>query len=151
MLLMAQSEVTGKNEPAPQIVKLARKWAETFRAFCESHEVEVTADAETLKSIPIDDKGNTFSGFLGFDEADAKVVQSVAKNGTAQLAKAFCREVGLPDGSWVPKNKALEGEAHFVNYNYTGRKGANKGQKVTSTFSGIHRVKPQEAQEPEGS
>lgn len=142
---MAQSEVTGKSEPAPQIVKIARKWADAFRAFCKSHGVEVTADAETLRAIVVDDNGNRFSGFLGLDEAEAKVVQSAPKNGTAQLAVAFCRELGLPAGSWAPKDKALEG--HSVNYNYVGRKGPNKGQKVTLTFSGIQRVKPQEKSE----
>jgi hypothetical protein len=147
MRILDATEVKSQSEPSPALVKLARKWAKAWQGFCESHSVPVDVDADTLRNLrttlPDGREVPALPGlFLAFEKEDVDVIQSEAGNGSDRFALAFCREVGTPEG-WRPSDRAVEDAAATVRYNYTGRKGEQKGQKVTLTFSGLHRVTPQ--------
>ncbi len=153
MRILDATEVKSREsaEPSPALVKLARKWAKVWQGFCESHGVPVDVDADTLRSLrttlPDGKEVSALPGlFLAFEPEDANVIQAEAGNGSDRFALAFCREVGTPEG-WRPSDRAVKDAAATVRYNYTGRKGEQKGQKVTMTFSGIHRVTPQKSGE----
>ena len=152
MRILTTTEVKSQAEPSEALNKLARKWGKVWREVCEVWGVSPDASADTLREVTVEgpDGGKVpaLPGlFLAFDEEDVNVIQAEAGNGSDRFALAFCREVGVEKGGWKPSDRATEAAAATVRYNYTGRKGEKKGEKVTVAFSGLHRVTPQKSEE----